>query len=199
MRAALYGRVSKADGSQDCENQMAQLREFALRSGWEVAVEYVDTVSGSGVKVRPQFDAMMANARVRQFDVLLFWSLDRLSREGVLQTLKYLESLKAAGVGWKSYTEQYLDSLGVFADAVLAILAAVAKQERLRISERTKAGLDRARRAGRVGGRRTVLTPSVLREIRQLREKGWNFSQIEREVGVSHQVVSKACKEMEAA
>ena len=86
---------------------------------------------------------------MRQFDLVLFWSLDRLSREGVLETLS------SYGVGWKSFTEQYLDSCGVFRDAVLSILATIAKQERIRLSERTMAGLEKARREGRVGeGRR---------------------------------------------
>jgi DNA invertase Pin-like site-specific DNA recombinase len=91
----------------------------------------------------------MKAASMRQFDLVLFWSLDRLSREGVLETLS------SYGVGWKSFTEQYLDSCGVFRDAVLSILATIAKQERIRLSERTMAGLEKARREGRVGeGRR---------------------------------------------
>jgi DNA invertase Pin-like site-specific DNA recombinase len=49
-------------------------------------------------------------------------------------------------VGWKSFTEQYLDSCGIFRDAVLSILATIAKQERIRLSERTVAGLQRARK-----------------------------------------------------
>jgi DNA invertase Pin-like site-specific DNA recombinase len=50
--------------------------------------------------------------------------------EGVLETLQYLRTLTSYGVGWKSFTEQYLDSCGVFRDAVLSILATIAKQER---------------------------------------------------------------------
>jgi DNA invertase Pin-like site-specific DNA recombinase len=83
----------------------------------------------------------------------LFWSLDRFSREGALATLKYLEQLGSYGVGFRSYSEQYLDSCGIFKDAVLSILATVAKQERILKSDRTKAGLARARREGRIGGR----------------------------------------------
>jgi hypothetical protein len=44
---------------------------------------------------------------------VLFWSLDRFSREGVLETLQYLQTLTSYGVGWKSFTEQYLDSCGI--------------------------------------------------------------------------------------
>jgi len=45
--------------------------------------------------------------------VLLFWSLDRLSREGVLETLTHLQRLTGCGVAWRSFTEQYLDSTGI--------------------------------------------------------------------------------------
>ena len=88
-----------------------------------------------------------------KFDLVLFWSLDRFSREGVLETLNHLRRLEAAGVGFRSLTEQYLDSCGIFKDAVLSILATTAKQERVRLSERTLAGLEKARNQGRIGGR----------------------------------------------
>src|SRR5215471_3676395 len=96
---------------------------------------------------------MFQDASQRKFDVLLFWSLDRLSREGVLETLQHLQRLTSYGVAWRSFTEQYLDSTGIFREAVIGILAAIAKQERVRLSERTIAGLQRARAQGRVGGR----------------------------------------------
>jgi hypothetical protein len=66
---------------------------------------------------------MFADAQARKFDLILFWSLDRLSREGVPATLAHLERLTAAGVEWRSFTEGYLDSTGPFKDAVIAIPA----------------------------------------------------------------------------
>lgn len=76
---------------------------------------------------------------------MLFWSLDRFSREGALPTLQHLNLLENYGVDYKSYTEQYLDSTGIFKEAVFSILAIVAKQERVRLSERTRAGIERAK------------------------------------------------------
>ena len=63
------------------------------------------------------------------------------------ETLNHLERLNSYGVAYRSFTEQYLDSCGLFKDAVLAILAVIAKQERVRLSERTIAGLEKARKA----------------------------------------------------
>ena len=76
--------------------------------------------------------------------MVLFWALDRFSREGTLATLQHLQKLSRYGVDWRSYQESYLDSCGPFKDVVISLMATLAKQERLRISERTKAGLQRA-------------------------------------------------------
>ena len=145
MKIGIYGRVSTRD-KQEVENQLVQLREFAVKQGWQIIGEYVDRETGA-TSDREQFQAMFADAGRRKFDLLLFWSLDRLSREGVLETLQHLNRLTSCGVGYKSFTEQYLDSCGIFKDAVIGILAVIAKQERVRLAERTRAGLERVRRS----------------------------------------------------
>ena len=156
MNICIYARVSTKDKGQETENQLAQLREFVAKQSWTVVGEFVDHESGSRSD-RPEFkEAMFEDASRRRFDLVLFWSLDRLSWEGVLQTLNYLNRLSSYRVGYRSYTEQYFDSCGIFREAVIAILATVAKQDRLQISERTKAGLVSARRKGVPLGRRRV-------------------------------------------
>ena len=135
MRAAVYTRVSTRDKGQDTANQLDQLRDFCRSQKWEIVAEYEDHDSGSNPD-RTQFRAMLADAMQREFDVVLFWALDRFTREGALETLQYLNTLTSRGVGFRSFTEAYLDSCGIFKEAVIAILGAIAKQERLRISER---------------------------------------------------------------
>ena len=152
MRCAIYARVSTKDKGQEVENQLRQLREFAALRGWTVYREYVDHETGKNDD-RGEFQAMFRDASQRKFEVLLFWALDRLSREGVLETLQHLNRLTSYGVGYRSFTEQYFDSCGIFKDAVIAIVATVAKQERVRISERVKAGLETARAKGKKLGR----------------------------------------------
>jgi DNA invertase Pin-like site-specific DNA recombinase len=196
MRVALYSRVSTDSKNkakrQETENQLLQLRAFAATQGWIVGREYVDRVTG-GTADREQLQQMFQDASQRQFDVLLFWSLDRLSREGVLETLQHLQRLTGYGIAWRSFTEQYLDSTGIFRDAVIGILAAVAKQEKVRISERTKAGLDRARREGVVLGRpRVAVNPA---EIRELRKRGLSWGAISRETGFARGTCQKAVAE----
>ena len=93
---------------------------------------------------------MFADALARKFDLLLFGSFDRLSPEGVAATLNHLERLTGFGAGWRSHTEEYLGSAGLFKDAVIAILATIAKQERIRRGERAKAAIQRLRRQGTI-------------------------------------------------
>jgi DNA invertase Pin-like site-specific DNA recombinase len=147
LRVAIYARVSTDGKGQDPLNQLLQLRDFAQRQGWTIAAEYTDEMSAKNGN-RKGFQQMWKDASAHRFDCLLFWSLDRLTREGTLATLQYLRRLKDQGIAFKSYTEQYIDSLGVFSDAIIGIIAAMAQQERIRISDRTKAGLARVKRKG---------------------------------------------------
>lgn len=191
MKAAIYARVSTKDGRQDTENQLRQLRQFASTQGWQITTEYVDRASGKRSD-REQFQKMFEAASRREFDVLLFWSLDRLSREGTVETLNHLQRLTGYGVNYRSFTEQYLDSTGVFKEAVIGILAAVAKQERVRLSERTIAGLERARAQGRVGGRpKAQDDPKTLRRVHELREEGQSIRRIATKLELSTNTVLK--------
>ena len=194
-KVAVYARVSTKDGRQDTENQLGQLREYCARQGWKIAGEYVDHDSG-GHSRRPHFQQMFADARARKFDLVLFWSLDRLSREGVSATLNHLERLTADGVNWRSFTEEYLDSTGLFRDAVIAILAVIAKQERIRRSERASAAIAKLRREGRTDhlGRKRKVIGAKLQEVRRLHAEGCSLRTIAAKVGVSpmtvHRIVS---------
>jgi DNA invertase Pin-like site-specific DNA recombinase len=188
MKAAIYARVSTKDKRQDTENQLRQLREFAKAQGWEV-VELVDHETG-GHAQRPQFQAMFQLATRRQIDLVLFWSLDRFSREGALPTLKHLEALSEYGVGFRSYTEQFLDSTGVFRDAIISILATLAKQEKIRISERTKAGLARAKAQGRRGGRPARVFSRE--HAAKLRAQGMSWRALGRELNIPQSTLRKA-------
>ena len=150
MRAAIYVRVSTT--KQDAENQLLQLRPYCERSGYEIMGEYVDVISGKETS-RPAYDQLFREAHQHLFDVVVFWALDRFSRAGTLYTLQKLKELENLGIDWDSYTELYLRSAGQFKDVVLSVIATVARMERERISERTKAGINRPGVRERVGKR----------------------------------------------
>jgi len=186
MKIAIYARVST--DKQDTGNQLAQLREFAAKQNWEITGEYCDYESGSKSD-RAEFQRMFADASKRRFDLVLFWALDRLSREGVLETLQHLNRLTSYGVGFRSYTEQFFDSCGIFKDAVIAIMATLAKQERVKRSERTKAGLARIKAAGKALGRPRLSIRAS--EVAHLRNTGLSGRAIARQLGISEGTVRR--------
>jgi DNA invertase Pin-like site-specific DNA recombinase len=151
MRVAIYARVSTKDKGQDTENQLHQLCEFAERHGTIYKV-FTDQESGDKAD-RTEFKALLFEAYQQKFDLVVFWRLDRFSREGALATLRYLKELKDHGVNYKSFTEPYLDSLGPFGDVIVSMLATIAAQDLIKISENTKAGLAKKKAAGSSWGR----------------------------------------------
>jgi DNA invertase Pin-like site-specific DNA recombinase len=192
LKVALYARVSTSDGRQDTQNQLQQLREFCAKQDWQVVAEFVDNASGKRSD-RPKFQQMFDAASRREFDCLAFWSLDRFSREGVLETLQHLQRLTAYGVAYRSFTESYIDSLGPFRDVVISLLAALARQERIRLSERVVAGLARARKDGRVGGRPKVVVST--QKIQRLAGQGLSAVQIGSQLGCSRMTVARRLAE----
>lgn len=95
-RICIYARVST--DRQENENQLAQMRRFAELLQWEVIREYVDHETGKHAD-RLQFRRLFEDASRREFDVVLFWALDRFTREGPLETLQHLNLLSAYGAG----------------------------------------------------------------------------------------------------
>ena len=190
----IYARVSTPDGRQETENQLALLRSYCDKQGWTIVGEYVDRKSGATAE-RPQFKRLFLHARQRRFDIVMFWSLDRFSREGTLETLKHLEKLNSFGIDWKSYTEEYVDSCGVFREAIIGILAAIAKQERVRRSERAKAAIERLRREGRtdhLGRPRRIVDREALRRAHA---DGASIPELVKRAGISRATVYRILRE----
>ncbi len=184
MRTAIYVRVSTTNKGQDVDNQLIVLREFCERMGYKVTGEYMDEVSG-GTSDRPAFKKLFADAAKRKFDLVLFWSLDRWTREGTRAAIKYMEQLESYGVGFKSYTEQYIDSCGIFKDVVISLLSTLAKQEKVRISERVKAGLARSKKKG---GRPQIDT-TIIDRIKLMKSEGLSNRVIGKTLNLSHVTV----------
>jgi DNA invertase Pin-like site-specific DNA recombinase len=196
MKAAIYARVSTADGRQEVENQLAELRRFATAQAWQIVTEYIDHESGSRAD-RAQLRRMFRDAAQRRFDVVLVWALDRLTREGVPETFEYIKRLDSHGVQFVSFTEEHFRTTGPAGELMVAVAAWIAKQERLRISERVRAGLSRARthgtRSGKPVGRpRVVIDGDRVLELRDTERCSW--PQIAREMRAGTGTVRRAYK-----
>ena len=169
-QVALYARVSTKDKGQDVENQLAQLREFCERQGYVIFDEYMDDESGTkGKREREGFARLFEDAGKRKFDLVLVWSVDRFTREGIAKTLFYLQQLDSLGVNFKSYTEQYLDTDNeLIRHVVLGMLAYFAKLQREKISENTKSALARKKAQGVKLGRPSKLERYRARLIKMM-------------------------------
>jgi DNA invertase Pin-like site-specific DNA recombinase len=188
MRVAIYARVSTKDKGQDTENQLHQLREFAERHG-TVAQVFTDQESG-GKADRTEFKQLLLAAYQQQFDLVVFWRLDRFSREGALATLRYLKELKDHGVNYKSFTEPYLDSLGPFGDVIVSMLATIAAQDLIKISENTKAALAKKKAAGVQLGAPSK-SADVIAQVQRLKASGASKQAIARALKMSPSTVAK--------
>jgi DNA invertase Pin-like site-specific DNA recombinase len=199
-KVAIYVRVSTKDKGQDVENQVSQLKRFCSSRGWDIYEIYSDNESGQkGRRERKSFDRMFNAARLGEFDILLFWALDRFSREGTLKTISYLQLLDEYKIRFVSYTEEFLNTNNDLVQSILIpLLSYFAQLEAKKISERTKAGMERARKNGKRLGREALSSTGVDKKIIDLQQQGYTDTQIMKELKISRNTVKKY-KQKEAA
>jgi Resolvase, N terminal domain len=133
----------------------------------------VERESGrKGADRRKQFAALFDDSAKRKFDCVWFWALDRFSREGMAQTIAHLQRLVSYGIAFHSYTEPHLATDNeLVRNILLALLSSLAKLEAQKISERTKAGMARAKANGiKIG--RPKLEIEIRQKIMQRAKKG---------------------------
>jgi len=185
--AAIYLRVSKSDGSQSVENQRPEVEQLAKARGFEVVTTYEETMSAA--KHRPTYDQMLKDARRGKFKVLLVWALDRFGRSMTGNLTDVLE-LDRLGVTVVSVRETWLDTGSPVRSLLVAIFSWVAEQERTRLIERTKAGLQAARRRGAKIGRPRRRVD--LDRARELRAGGQSLRAVAKELGVGYATLCRA-------
>jgi DNA invertase Pin-like site-specific DNA recombinase len=196
MRIAIYTRVSTR--SQTTENQYPDLMNYAEAMGWTVVAHFDEQVTGYKTEAdRPQFKLMMEEARKRKFDCIIFWRLDRFSREPMVKTLTYLSRLTEWKVAYKSYTEPHLDTTGPLGEIIVALVSYFNNLEFAGKSDRVHAGLDRARAEGRVGGKKPI-DENVKWMIGILLKEGKSNRGIAKALKISHKTVNKYAKQGEA-
>jgi putative DNA-invertase from lambdoid prophage Rac len=182
MRAAVYLRVST--DQQNTENQLEELRQLVTARGYE-AVIYEEVESAA--KARPVLDGMLGDVRAGRVRAVAVWALDRLHRSMIAAVQTVLE-LDRLGVPVISVREPWLDTSGPVRPLLVAIFGWVAEQERTRLIERTKAGIERARRQGVRLGRPRV-SPLKLEAAARDVDSGMSRRAASRQRGVSQAVL----------
>ena len=186
-RVAIYARVSTTGHGQDVSMQTRELQEFAEARGWAVAGEYIDNGVSGAKDSRPELNRLMADAHKRRFDVVCVWRFDRFARS-VSHLLRALETFKALGIDFVSYSEQ-MDTSTPAGKMVFTVLGAVAELERSLIVERVRAGLRNARAKGKRLGRPRVAVDAA--RIARLHAQGRSIREIADELGYSRSLVHK--------
>ncbi len=166
MRAAVYLRVSTEQ--QHTDNQLPEVYEYCQSRGYEVGGEYGESESAWHNGHQKELSRLLADVKRgrRKYDVLVVWSLDRLSRLGPLAVLTLIDTFKSYGVKVESAKEPFTALPYGFDSVIYSFLAWVARYESDRRSERTKAGLARVIASGKTLGR-----PVGSRDRKQRRKK----------------------------
>jgi len=179
--------VSTVNHGQDVSMQTRELRQFADARGWHDAGEYIDAGVSGAKDSRPELNRLMADGHKRRFDVVCVWRFDRFARS-VSHLLRALETFKALGIDFVSYSEQ-MDTSTPAGKMVFTVLGAVAELEHSLIVERVRAGLRNARAKGKRLGRPRMGVDAA--KIGRLREQGRSIREIADQLGYSRSLVHK--------
>ncbi|MDB4858053.1 recombinase family protein [Alphaproteobacteria bacterium] len=189
-RAVLYLRVSKHE--QTIENQRIELERVAKAKGWKVIATFKDEgVSGAfGREVRAQYDLMLKQGVQAKFDVILAWDVSRLSRS-LVDLVTTLDELHACGIDLYLH-QQAIDTTTPAGKAMFQMCGVFAEFERGILSERVKAGLNRAKEEGKTLGR--PMKFANIKKIVEDRGRGKTIRQIANEqrlsVGKVHKLLN---------
>jgi DNA invertase Pin-like site-specific DNA recombinase len=174
-----YARVSTSD--QTLASQTDALEAVGA------ARIFAETVSGAA-RARPELARLLDH--LRPGDVVTVTKYDRLARS-LRDLLDIVAAIEAKGAGFRSLAED-IDTTTPAGRLIFHVFASIAQFERERISERTKEGLEAARKRGRVGGRPPALTPDQRAEVRRMRDAdGRSIPEIARLFRVSPQTVRR--------
>jgi putative DNA-invertase from lambdoid prophage Rac len=190
MRIAIYARVSTSD--QSCEMQLHELRQYVAKLGWEVFAEYVDTGFSGASASRPQLDQLLRDARLRKFEAVLVWKLDRWGRS-VAHCVRSIQELVSLGIRFLSPTESIdTGTENPMSRFLLHLFAAFAEMERGIIRERVCAGVRAAKARGTALGRpRRVFRRD---EAVRLREQGMSWRKVAQTLNLPMSTVIDACR-----
>jgi len=188
-RIALYARTSHS--SSKPQNQLNELREVANRNGWSIVKEYVDSgISGAkGRDKRPQFDAMLKSAMKKDIDLVMFWAVDRASRN-LSNLVQMMDDLDAKNVGMY-FHQQSIDTTTPSGRALIQMTGIFASFERSMLKERILASHARARAEGKTIGRPSQINDGLISSVNFMREKGIGIKKIAKELGIGVGTVYK--------
>lgn len=189
-RVALYARVSTLDKGQDPETQLMQLREYANNRNFEIIGEFIDYASGT-TEDRKEYKRMLELAKKRKLEVVLVWRYDRFARS-TQALVNALKEFKILGIDFISYQEN-IDTTTPTGELIFHVMASLAQFESSLISERVKAGMQRAKAQGK-----NISRPKISKEkqslILNLKKSGLSMNKISIQTGIPYGTVYNYCR-----
>ena len=192
-KVCIYARNSVSTSNP--ENQINELRQIAERFGWTVVREYVDVgISGyTGREDRPQFNEMMKSATRKEIDGVMFWAVDRASRN-LTHLVQMMNDLDAKNVGMY-FHQQAIDTTTPSGLAMIQMAGVFASFERSMLRERVLASHERAKAEGKTIGRPTQITDALVTSINYMREQGKGIKKIAKELNVGVGTIYKVMEQ----
>jgi len=195
LKAAAYIRISQEDETP--ENQRLAILEWASRQGLEVAGFFIDEAVSGAVppRERPKYRAMLEFCRDNGVRNVIFYDISRLGRN-LEETLYELKRLLEEGFNVYFVYPDFLNQINdpMMKKFVISMFAWFAELYRYDIIQRTKAGLERARREGKHIGR--PRKPIDLKKVEEYRRKGISLRDIARLMGISYSTLYRRLKEV---
>ena len=180
-KVCIYARNSVLSGNP--ENQIHDLREVAKRNDWVITKVYKDIgVSGTkGRDKRPEFDSMLKSAMRKDFDLVMFWAVDRASRN-LNHLVQMMSELDSKNVGMY-FHQQAIDTTTPSGRAMIQMAGVFASFEASMIKQRVLASHERARQEGKTIGRPSTISEGLIKSVQYMRKNNIGIKRIAKELG----------------
>ena len=189
-KVALYCRVSTSTKDQTIENLLRELNSYCDRMGYEVVRVYEDEVSGAKSREkRPAYSKLCTDAFLKKFDLIIGWDVSRFGRS-MKEFVHFLSDMDEKGIGVIA-VKNGLDTSSSSGRMMMKLIGVLEEWNLEMLKEGTNAGLARTVANGTKLGRKSVLTPSIKREINDLKENGSSIRTIANEVGINRGAVQR--------
>jgi DNA invertase Pin-like site-specific DNA recombinase len=188
MRVGIYARVSTVE--QSAQMQLEEPRAYCIRRGWEVGEEFIDSGISGSKDSRPALNRLLVGAKRREFDAVLVYRYDRFARS-LRSLVNALSEFDALGIHFVSLHEG-VDTSTPNGRLVFGIFASIAEFERELIRSRVRSGLASARARGKKLGRPHVFVDR--RKVIELRQKGFSWAAVAKQMGLGEGTVYRAAR-----
>jgi DNA invertase Pin-like site-specific DNA recombinase len=182
MRVVKYQRIST--NHQDLENQTQSIDTQIERLGWDCTGEYKEVESGMKSRdSRPQLRRLLRDSRLRMFDRVMVYSLDRLGRS-VVDVINTINELEEVGVN-VFVVKNSIDTSTSQGKLFTYFCSIFGEMERDMIVSRQKSSIERLREQNKKWGMGKLLSHDTREQIVKLRNEGTSYRNICKELDVS--------------